>query len=396
MKIALKSLDELGYVGRGKSKHRPRDAAHLYDGPYPFIQTGDVKNAGLYITEYTQTYSHAGLAQSKLWKAGTLCITIAANIADTAILSFDSCFPDSIIGFIPDKEKADARYIKYLFGSVMQQRFKKFTQGAAQDNLSQDKLLSLKLPVAEDVDDQEAIADRLDIYDDLISNNIRRIQLLEETARLLFREWFVYFRFPGNEKIGFENCLPVGWERETLSKYVVFKRGVEPGTDNYLESQEVDTFPFYRVSDLITRKPEIFVDELQVKGALLEKKDIVVSLDGSVGIVSMGLEGCYSTGIRKLVIKGKRLNRAFLYCLMKSYYIQGIINAYSKGTTIQHAGEAIKHMNPVLPPQNLMDKFGAIVEPMLDEILTLFEQNQKLAQARDLLLPRLMSGKIVV
>jgi type I restriction enzyme S subunit len=233
-------------------------------------------------------------------------------------------------------------------------------------------------------------------YNELIEINQRHIRLLEEAARLLFREWFVYFRFPGHEKIVIENCMPVGWERETLSKYVVFKRGVEPGTDNYLESQEVDTFPFYRVSDLITRKPEIFVDELQVKGALLEKKDIVVSLDGSVGIVSMGLEGCYSTGIRKLVIKGKRLNRAFLYCLMKSYYIQGIINAYSKGTTIQHAGESIKHMNPVLPPQNLMDKFGAIVEPMIDEILTLFEQNQKLAQARDLLLPRLMSGKIEV
>ena len=261
MKIALKSLDELGCVRRGKSKHRPRDAAHLYDGPYPFIQTSDVKNAGLYITRYTQTYSAAGLAQSKLWKAGTLCITIAANIADTAILSFDACFPDSIIGFIPDNEKSDARYIKYLFGSVMQQRFKKFTQGAAQDNLSQDKLLSLKFPVAEDVNEQKAIADRLALYDNFISVNHRRIQLLEESARLLFREWFVYFRFPGSKKIGFENCMPVGWGRETLSKYVVFKRGVEPGTDNYLEGQEVDTFPFYRVSDLITRKPEIFVDE---------------------------------------------------------------------------------------------------------------------------------------
>src|SRR4030065_1769631 len=174
MKIAMKTLDKLGYVGRGKSKHRPRDASHLYDGPYPFIQTSDVKNAGLYITSYSQTYSAAGLAQSKLWNTGTLCITIAANIADTSILSFDACFPDSIIGFIPNSEKADARYIKYLFDNVLQKRFKRFTQGSAQDNLSQEKLLSLKLPVAEDVQDQIIIADKIALYDQLIDNNRRR------------------------------------------------------------------------------------------------------------------------------------------------------------------------------------------------------------------------------
>ena len=86
MSWTAKCLNELGLLARGRSRHRPRDAAHLYDGPYPFIQTGDVKQAGLYITEYEQTYSEAGLEQSRLWPSGTLCITIAANIADTGIL----------------------------------------------------------------------------------------------------------------------------------------------------------------------------------------------------------------------------------------------------------------------------------------------------------------------
>ncbi len=113
-KWPLRRLDELGYVSRGRSRHRPRDAAHLYGGPYPFIQTADVKHANLYIREFTQTYSEAGLAQSKLWKAGTLCITIAANIADTAILDIDACFPDSVIGFIPDEKKADVRFINLI------------------------------------------------------------------------------------------------------------------------------------------------------------------------------------------------------------------------------------------------------------------------------------------
>ena len=96
------TLDQLGQVARGRSRHRPRDAAQLYGGPYPFVQTGDVKRANLYLSEYEKTYSETGLAQSKLWPAGTLCITIAANIADTAILGIDACFPDSVIGFTSD------------------------------------------------------------------------------------------------------------------------------------------------------------------------------------------------------------------------------------------------------------------------------------------------------
>jgi type I restriction enzyme S subunit len=85
MKWIDKGLDELGFVGRGKSKHRPRDAAHLYGGPYPFIQTGDVKHAELYVTEYSQTYSDAGLTQSKMWPAGTLCIVSFRQGCVTAV-----------------------------------------------------------------------------------------------------------------------------------------------------------------------------------------------------------------------------------------------------------------------------------------------------------------------
>ena len=75
-----KRLDELGFIGRGKSRHRPRNDPSLYNGEYPFIQTADVKNAELYVKEYFQAYNERGLVQSKLWPKGTLCITIAANI----------------------------------------------------------------------------------------------------------------------------------------------------------------------------------------------------------------------------------------------------------------------------------------------------------------------------
>ena len=98
---------EFSYIGnldRGKSKHRPRNAPELLGGDYPLIQTGDVANCDGHIKHYTATYSETGLKQSKMWKAGTLCITIAANIAKTGILDFDACFPDSVVGFIPNKK----------------------------------------------------------------------------------------------------------------------------------------------------------------------------------------------------------------------------------------------------------------------------------------------------
>jgi type I restriction enzyme, S subunit len=84
--------------GRGKSKHRPRNDKKLYGGKYPFVQTGDIRNSDHILTNYSQTYNNTGLAQSKLWKKGTVCITIAANIAETAVLDFDACIPDSVIG----------------------------------------------------------------------------------------------------------------------------------------------------------------------------------------------------------------------------------------------------------------------------------------------------------
>ena len=102
-------LANLGELARGKSKHRPRNAPELFGGPYPFIQTGEVKAARRIIREHSQTYSELGLEQSKLWPEGTLCITIAANIAETAFLGFDGCFPDSVVGFAAYEDVSLAR-----------------------------------------------------------------------------------------------------------------------------------------------------------------------------------------------------------------------------------------------------------------------------------------------
>lgn len=139
----LRPFSELGSLDRGRSRHRPRDAEELYGGPYPFIQTGDVSNSGGLITRYSSTYSEAGLAQSKLWKKGTLCITIAANIAQTGVLGFDACFPDSVVGFLGGDE-VSTEYIQ-VWLSFLQPALEAYAPQVAQKNINLDILR--KLPV---------------------------------------------------------------------------------------------------------------------------------------------------------------------------------------------------------------------------------------------------------
>ncbi len=175
------TLDELGTVERGRSRHRPRNDPTLYGGEYPFFQTGDVKAAEFHLTSYSQTYNEQGLAQSRLWPADTLCITIAANIAESAILGIPGCFPDSVVGFTSFPEVADVRYVKYLLDAT-KLRMQAVSRGTTQDNLSLDKLLSFRMNVPP-LPTQRKIAVVLAAYDELIENNLRRIVILEEMAQ---------------------------------------------------------------------------------------------------------------------------------------------------------------------------------------------------------------------
>lgn len=138
-------LHTVGQLDRGKSQHRPRDASHLYGGPYPFIQTGDIANSNGTIVHYAQTYSEAGLRQSRLWPKGTLCITIAANIAKTAILTFDACFPDSVVGFIPGPA-VTAEYVREWF-VANQSILESLAPQAAQKNINLQILKNLLIPL---------------------------------------------------------------------------------------------------------------------------------------------------------------------------------------------------------------------------------------------------------
>ncbi|HHQ4703239.1 TPA: restriction endonuclease subunit S [Aeromonas hydrophila] len=140
-----KGLDDLGALARGKSKHRPRNDPRLFGDKYPFIQTGEVAQSNGVIEGATKWYSEFGLEQSKLFPKGTLCITIAANIADTAILGIDACFPDSVVGFTPSPAVTSALFVKYLI-DVNKNNLEQFAPATAQKNINLKVLKSLSLP----------------------------------------------------------------------------------------------------------------------------------------------------------------------------------------------------------------------------------------------------------
>ena len=387
-------LDELGFVGRGKSRHRPRNAAFLYGGPYPFFQTGDIKAANFYLTEYLQTYSEEGLAQGKLWKPGTLCITIAANIAESAILGIEGCFPDSVVGFIADPDKADARFIKYYMDTLKLQ-MQSVSQGTTQDNLSLDKLLTFDFRVPP-LPMQRRIAGILSAYDELIENNQRRIQILETMARALYREWFVEFRFPGHERFPRVASplgdIPQGWEVKKLKDVCHLTMGQSPKSEFYNQIGEGQ--PFHQgVTDFGDRFP---TDRLfcTVEGRVAEAGDILFSVRAPVGRMNIA---------DKRIVLGRGLSatrhneghQAFLWEQLRNRFSKddmmgngAIFAAVTKGD--------MQGIELLCPPSALVGAAAKHFEPINYQIGALTKEIQNLRRTRDLLLPRLLSGQVAL
>lgn len=174
------TLPELGEFGRGVSKHRPRNDPKLLGGKYPLIQTGEVANSELYITSYENTYSELGLKQSKMWQAGTLCITIAANIAKTAILTFDACFPDSVVGFKAN-DRTNNIFIHYWF-SFFQAILEAQAPESAQKNINLKILSELKIivPPIEQQNEFVAFVEQTDKSKFEIQKSLEKLETLKK------------------------------------------------------------------------------------------------------------------------------------------------------------------------------------------------------------------------
>ena len=183
-------LSNLGDLGRGKSKHRPRNDPQLFGGSYPFIQTGEVKAARRIVRKYSQTYNETGLSQGKLWPKGTHCITIAANIAETAFLGLDACFPDSVVGFTAVDRLVIPEYVE-LFIKAVRVRIEAYAPApapaTAQKNINLTTLENLVVPLCSMeeqrfmINEIQAILSVIDDNEDEIDANLNRTETLRQS-----------------------------------------------------------------------------------------------------------------------------------------------------------------------------------------------------------------------
>ena len=400
-----KTLDQLGSVSRGRSKHRPRDDESLYGGIYPFIQTADVKRSNFYITEYSQTYNERGLAQSKLWRAGTLCFTIAANIADSAILGIDACFPDSIMGFIPYEGVSDVRFVKYCF-DVLQQQCKQISQGATQDNLSWEKLSTIKFP-APDYKTQQKIADILSAYDNLIENNQKQIKLLEEAAQRLYKQWFIDLRYPGHETTPIVDGLPEGWRKVTLgSALSKITTGLNPrknfvlgqGKNFYVTIKNMGENNIY-LDDKCDRVNDEALEKIN-KRSDLKTGDILFSGIGTIGRVYLIDIPTNNWNVSESVFTmrvNECVSKEFLYLMLLSDDVQSYCDLHAHGVAQRGIRMAdLKEYKFVLPENKIIDSFTTMVEPIIEKTQILRKSINYAAESRDRLLPKLMNGELEV
>ncbi len=301
----------------------------------------------------------------------------------------------------------EKKYLFHIFNSrsVRSQLYGSAT-GTKVKHTSPGRIYKVKVSVPE-AKEQREISSILENYFELIDINRQRIQLLEEAARLLFREWFVYFRFPGHEKAKFEDHdgiqIPSGWEYLPITKVKIFKKtkvgvSVFVDTRQYYQTSEIDGTNLVGSGEEVDyenrpSRADVTPRLNSVYFAKMKDTDKVVYFNkGNAELLEKIL---LSTGMAGFSTDEKYL--AFLFGLLTSYEFVQNKNNYATGATqVSLSDGGLKKIKVILPKLELIEKYSSIVNSFLEECAYLRAQNHKLAQARDLLLPRLMSGKIEV
>jgi len=371
-------LTEVGILKRGRSRHRPRYAFHLYGGKYPFIQTGEIKAANKFINTYGQTYSDAGLAQSKLWSKGTLCITIAANIAEIAILNFDACFPDSVLGFIPNKAKCDLDFVYYTL-KYFKKELQVFGDGSVQDNINLGTFEHIKFPLPR-LPEQRAIAGVLSSLDDKIDLLHRQNRTLEGMAEALWRKMFV------------EEADP-GWMKGKLGDEMDIIMGQSPPGNSYNENKLGSLF-FQGRAEFGYRFPDARLYCTAPK-RYAKKCDTLVSVRAPVGDINMAFEDCcVGRGLAAV-----RHNKGFIsYTFYKIRSLKDEFDSFEQqGTVFGSIGkDEFNGIDTFIAPEGVIQKFENNAKPIDDKIFANSIQIRTLSRLRDTLLPKLMSGEVKI
>lgn len=355
-----KKLGEIATLARGKSKHRPRDAEFLYGGKYPFIQTGDIRDAGLYLKDYSQTYSEAGLAQSKLWDENTLCITIAANIAETTILKIKACFPDSIIGLIPIENEANVLFVKAQFDKYKID-IQKLSQGAAQANLNQERLSNLVFSFPA-LFEQTKIATFLTAVDEKLTQLKKKKTLLEQYKKGVMQKLFSQeLRFKDDNNQDFPD-----WQEKTLGKVATITMGQSPDSKTY-NTDKIGKLLIQGNADITNRitNPRNWTSEPTKE---CKAGDLILTVRAPVGMVAKSIyDACIGRGVCS-IRNNPYSDIEFLYQFLLDYEPKwGRLEQGSTFTAVNGRDiSSIEVLCPSLPEQKKIATFLSAIDEKIN------------------------------
>lgn len=391
-KVLLKDLiKEDRRITYGVVKPGPEDESGV-----TLVRGGDIKAGKVQLDGLrTITEEVSRSYRRTLLRGGELLISLVGNPGEVAIAS-DTLKDANIarqVGLIPLDKSVNSKYVMYYLMSP-QGRSQLFmrTQGAVQQviNLADIKKVPIRIITRKD---QDRIASILSAYDDLIENNRRRIALLEEAARQLYKEWFVRFRYPGHEHVPIVDGVPEGWEKKKLFDLSTLTYGFAFKSTAFTE-KEVG-LPIVRIRDVPNGASATYTPEESSEDKIIYDGDFLIGMDGDFHI-NFWSGGKSWLNQRVVRIAGRTdCSTGFLrYAIEKK--IQDF-NETISGTTVKHLG--VKHLKTitlVLPPKALMNQTNAVFETTRQQITTLAIQSRALGRARGLLLPKLMNGEIVV
>lgn len=305
-------------------------------------------------------------------------------------------------------DNIDSQYnMKFLYYYIKLLHLESYNNDAAVPGLNRNLAEKLKISCP-DLTTQNRIANILSTYDDLIENNNKRIKILEQMAENLYKEWFVRFRFPGYENAEFENGIPKGWEIVKLGDYVEIKGGKRLPEGKSLCAKKTE-HPYIRIRDIAFTKFvslnncfEYIDNETfeTLNRFTVNTNDILISIVGTIGsiaCVGKSLNGANLTENCVKLVNIDYFTNDFLYHFLNSDAGKGAIQAGVVGATQPKLPiYNIKKIKLLKPKINLINLFTNIIEPINHEIMMLMDSNQYIIKQRDLLLPRLMSGKLEV
>ena len=378
-------------------------AIHKSVGPR-FLRITDIVNDSIDWNNVPYCVINDNELHKYLLKEGDIVIARTGATTGSAKLirsDMNAVFASYLVRLQLDKTIAYPGFVGRLLESSIYRAFvERIKGGTAQPNANA-KLLTLfkfrlpGLPI------QKRIAEILSSYDDLIRNNQQRIGLLEESARQIYKEWFILFRFPGHEHVKIVDGVPEGWKRKKVSNLCIVRRGASPRPiKNYLEGD----IPWFKIGDATASEtPFIFetIEKVIEAGArrsvLLSEGELILSNSATCGIPNFtGVRGCIHDGwlyFKNLEIVSKWF--LYLYLIFqKRVLLQGI----GEGATQKNLNTTYVGNQEVIVPVvgELLSVFDKQVTPLFQGILNLAKQNNELRRGRDLLLTKLMSGEIAV